>query len=86
MTSRDLSFCLTSGASSCTASCITEGAGGVIMPGGIINCLDAGSGMSSLHVATLNGSTSCVEKLLESGALMHLRDALGHTALHHVTR
>jgi lysophospholipase len=41
-----LEFCLTSDAGSCTASGISEGAGEVIMPGGIINCLDPGSGMS----------------------------------------
>lgn len=83
-----LEFCLALGASSgsgsCTSSGVSEGAGEVIVPGGIVNCLDAGSGRSPLHVAALNGSTRCVEKLLESGALVHLRDALGHTALYYV--
>ncbi|OAX34994.1 L-asparaginase [Rhizopogon vinicolor AM-OR11-026] len=81
-----LEFCLASGTGSFTASGISEGAGEVIVPGGIVNCLDAGSGRSPLHVAVLNGNTRCVEKLLESGALVHLRDALGHTALYYAAR
>lgn len=52
--------------------------------GGIINCLDPGSGRSPLHVAALNGHTRAVELLLQSGALVHLRDTLGHTALYYV--
>lgn len=56
----------------------------VIISGGIVNCLDPGSGRSPLHVAALNGSTRCADILLASGALVHLRDALGHTALYYV--
>jgi len=53
-----------------------------MIPGGIVNCLDPGSGRSPLHVAALNGHDRIVEALLRSGALVHLRDALGHTALY----
>ncbi|KAF5358517.1 hypothetical protein D9756_001360 [Leucocoprinus leucothites] len=54
--------------------------------GGIVNCLDPGSGRSPLHVAALNGHTQAVELLLQSGALVHLRDTLGHTALYYAAR
>lgn len=53
--------------------------------GGIVNCIDPASGRSPLHVAALNGSIRCVETLLENGALVHLRDSLGHTALYYVS-
>lgn len=53
--------------------------------GGMANCIDAPSGRSPLHVAALNGSTGSVNVLLEAGALVHLRDALGHTALYYVS-
>lgn len=56
-----------------------------LIPGGIVNCLEAGSGRSPLHVAALNGNTKAVELLLRSGALVHLRDVLGHTALYLVS-
>lgn len=59
----------------------------VAMPfiiGGIVNCLEAGSGRSPLHVAALNGNAASVTFLLKSGALVHLRDNLGHTALYYV--
>ncbi|KAG1725012.1 asparaginase-domain-containing protein [Suillus paluster] len=78
-----LEFCLASGEA---GSGVTEGTGEVIVPGGIVNCLDAGSGRSSLHVAAINGNMRCVEKLLASGALVHLRDGLGHTALYYAAR
>ncbi|KIJ69086.1 hypothetical protein HYDPIDRAFT_123159 [Hydnomerulius pinastri MD-312] len=58
----------------------------VAIPGGIVNCADAGSGRSPLHVAAINGSTASVSCLLESGALVHLRDTLGHTALYYAAR
>jgi 60kDa lysophospholipase len=51
--------------------------------GGIVNYLDPASGRSPLHVAALNGSTNCVNILLKSGASVHLRDSLGHTALYY---
>jgi 60kDa lysophospholipase len=52
-------------------------------PGGIVNYLDPASGRSPLHVAALNGSTNCAGFLLKSGASVHLRDSLGHTALYY---
>lgn len=55
------------------------------IPGGIVNCLEAGSGRSPLHVAALVGNTASVTWLLRSGALVHLRDTLGHTALYYVS-
>ncbi|KAG1867150.1 asparaginase-domain-containing protein [Suillus subalutaceus] len=80
-----LEFCLTSaGTTSCSG--VTEGTAEVVVPGGIANCLDPGSGRSPLHVAALNGNMRCVEKLLKSGALVHLRDELGHTALYYAAR
>ncbi|KAI0797567.1 L-asparaginase [Abortiporus biennis] len=54
--------------------------------GGIVNCIDPGSGRSPLHVAALNGSFECVGVLLKAGALVHLRDNLGHTALYYAAR
>ncbi|KAG6376247.1 asparaginase-domain-containing protein [Boletus reticuloceps] len=56
------------------------------IPGGVVNCLEAGSGRSPLHVATLIGNTASVTWLLNSGALVHLRDTLGHTALYYAAR
>ena len=56
-----------------------------MIPGGIVNCLESSSGRSPLHVACLNGNLTCVELLLRSGALVHLRDNLGHTALYFVS-
>jgi lysophospholipase len=56
-----------------------------MIPGGIVNCLESSSGRSPLHVACLNGNVDCVELLLRSGALVHLRDNLGHTALYFVS-
>ncbi|KAH7908874.1 asparaginase-domain-containing protein [Hygrophoropsis aurantiaca] len=56
------------------------------IPGGIVNCIEPGSGRSPLHVAALNGSIRCLSCLLQSGALVHLRDSLGHTALYYATR
>lgn len=57
----------------------------VAMAGGIVNWVNPASGRSPLHVAALNGSGRCVEKLLEAGALVHLRDSLGHTALYYAS-
>ena len=53
--------------------------------GGIVNALDPASGRTPLHVAALNGSNKCAMLLLESGALVHLRDSLDHTALYYVS-
>lgn len=55
------------------------------IPGGVVNCLEAGFGRSPLHVAALHGNTASVTWLLQSGALVHLRDILGHTALYYVS-
>ncbi|KAH8106865.1 L-asparaginase [Cristinia sonorae] len=54
--------------------------------GGVVNCIDPASGRSPLHVAALNGSVRAIESLLEAGALVHLRDSLGHTALYYAAR
>lgn len=56
-----------------------------MIPGGIVNCPEFSSGRSPLHVACLNGNMRSVELLLRSGALVHLRDNLGHTALYFVS-
>jgi len=61
------------------------GIGGRGVVGGIVNVLDPASGRTPLHVAALNGSKKCAILLLESGALVHLRDALDHTALYYVS-
>jgi lysophospholipase len=52
---------------------------------GLENCLQPASGMTPLHVASMNGSENCVGVLLRAGALVHMRDALGHTALYYVS-
>lgn len=49
------------------------------------NCLDV-SGRSPLHTAAINNSVKCAGLLLEKGALVHLRDALGHTPLYYAAR
>jgi lysophospholipase len=54
--------------------------------GGVVNCLESSSGKSPLHVAAINGNIRSVDLLLRSGALVHLRDTLGHTALYYVGR
>lgn len=54
--------------------------------GGIINSLDPATGKTPLHVASINGSTKSIDLLLRSGALVHHRDVLGHTALYYVRR
>ncbi|EPQ57971.1 asparaginase-domain-containing protein [Gloeophyllum trabeum ATCC 11539] len=53
---------------------------------GVVNSLEPGSGRSPLHTAALNGAAECISKLLEAGALVHLRDSLGHTALYYAAR
>ncbi|KAI6022763.1 asparaginase-domain-containing protein [Pisolithus marmoratus] len=53
---------------------------------GPVNCLEPGSNRSPLHIAALNGSTASVSRLLKAGALVHLRDNLGHTALYYAAR
>lgn len=72
----------------CVATAATWEAEDIIpasIPGGVVNCLEAGSGRSPLHVAALHGNTECVTWLLKFGALVHLRDTLGHTPLYFVS-
>lgn len=54
--------------------------------GGVVNCLELSSGKSPLHVAAINGNTRSVGLLLGLGAVVHLRDTLGHTPLYYVGR
>ena len=51
---------------------------------GFVNSVEPSSGRSPLHVAAFNGSERCLAILLQAGALVHLRDSLGHTALYYV--
>ena len=53
--------------------------------GGMVNCVDPASGRTPLHAAALSGSLRSVNALLEAGALVHMRDALDHTALYYVS-
>jgi lysophospholipase len=53
--------------------------------GEVANCIDA-SGRSPLHTAAINNSVKCLSILLKEGALVHLRDSLGHTPLYYVSR
>ncbi|KAJ4487704.1 L-asparaginase [Lentinula aciculospora] len=57
-----------------------------LITGGMINCTDPGSGKTPLHTAALNGHVDSVTLLLNSGALVHQRDILGHTALYYAAR
>jgi len=52
--------------------------------GEMVNCPDV-SGRSPLHTAAMNNSLKCVGMLLQKGALVHLRDSLGHTPLYYVS-
>jgi 60kDa lysophospholipase len=81
-----MGFCLSAAASndSVTTPSVEIHQYGFIA-GGIVNCLESASGRSPLHVAALNGSIQCTNILLRSGALVHLRDSLGHTALYYVS-
>ncbi|KAG5645060.1 hypothetical protein DXG03_007150 [Asterophora parasitica] len=54
--------------------------------GGVVNCLDPATGKTPLHSACVNGSARAAILLLRSGALVHLRDSLGHTALYYAAR
>ncbi len=47
---------------------------------GAVNKMDPASGRNALHTAAMNGSLDCLQALLEAGALVHMRDTLGHTA------
>lgn len=62
-----------------------SGASTMTVPGGVVNCLDASTQMSPLHVAALNGRQKAVEALLAAGALVHQRDVLDHTPLYYVS-
>ena len=52
--------------------------------GEAVNCLDVSS-RSPLHTAAINNSVKCISMLLKRGALVHLRDSLGHTPLYYVS-
>jgi len=52
--------------------------------GDVVNRPDV-SGRSPLHTAAMNNSVKCVSVLLQKGALVHLRDSLGHTPLYYVS-
>ncbi|KAI0636433.1 L-asparaginase [Trametes polyzona] len=75
-----LAFCLAAEAAPSPAGALWPGAGG------LANCLDAASGRAPLHVAALHGAVRAAEMLLEAGALVHVRDALGHTPLYYAAR
>ncbi|KAF9532150.1 L-asparaginase [Crepidotus variabilis] len=77
-----LKYCLKPAAAEDSVDALKLG----MIPGGIANCLESGSGRSPLHVAALNGHGRSVEVLLRAGALVHLRDTLGHTALYLAAR
>ena len=67
--------------------CISADAGEErTIAGGIVNWVNPASGRSPLHVASINCGVQSVRTLLEAGALVHLRDSLGHTALYYVSR
>ena len=57
---------------------------GIDSVGDVVNCLDV-SGRTPLHTAAMNNSVKCVSLLLQKGALVHLRDSLGHTPLYYVS-
>lgn len=52
---------------------------------GIVNCQDAASARSPLHIAVLHGHSEAAFLLLKEGASVHIRDMLGHTALYYVS-
>ena len=52
--------------------------------GEVVNCQDVSS-RSPLHTAAINNSVRCLSMLLKKGALVHLRDSLGHTPLYYVS-
>lgn len=83
-----LSFCLRTvepGVENAVGSPAAEGLKSHgLMAGGVVNSLEPGSGRSPLHIAALNGHVRSVNLLMQSGALVHLRDAMGHTALYYV--
>ncbi|OJT14926.1 60 kDa lysophospholipase [Trametes pubescens] len=54
--------------------------------GGLANCLDGASGRAPLHDAAIHGAVRSAEMLLAAGALVHVRDALGHTPLYYAAR
>ena len=80
-----LSFCMGTTDGDGTVTPATETLKHGLMAGGIVNALEPGSGRSPLHVAALNGHIRSVNLLLQSGALVHLRDTMGHTPLYYVS-
>ncbi|KAH7103937.1 asparaginase-domain-containing protein [Auriculariales sp. MPI-PUGE-AT-0066] len=78
-----LQFCLDIEEQSFSGS---SNAGTHAIAGGMVNCTDPASGRTPLHSAALNGSVRCVNALLQSGALVHMRDVLDHTPLYYARR
>ncbi|KAI0273425.1 asparaginase-domain-containing protein [Gloeopeniophorella convolvens] len=70
----------------CLSADAARGEEGHAVAGGIVNWINPASGRSPLHVAALGGSARSVRALLKAGALVHLRDTLGHTALYYAAR
>ncbi|KLO10555.1 asparaginase-domain-containing protein [Schizopora paradoxa] len=54
--------------------------------GGVVNAIEPSTGRTPLHIAAFNGSEMCLSLLLQAGALVHLRDMLGHTPLYYAAR
>ena len=79
-----LKWCLKESANT-EADLEARGSKGGAITGGVANCVDPASGRYPIHVAALNGSNHCITALLEAGALVHLRDSLGHTPLYYVS-
>lgn len=79
-----LRFCIDSTEGSASKEMSSEQHQSANIMGGVVNCLDPATGKTPLHVASMNGSTRAADLLLRSGALVHLRDILGHTALYYV--
>jgi lysophospholipase len=52
--------------------------------GGLQNFPQPASGMTPLHIAAISGSEKSIVILIQAGALVHIRDALGHTPLYYV--
>ncbi|KAJ4475866.1 asparaginase-domain-containing protein [Lentinula lateritia] len=80
-----IEFCLSKNTRDADSDFGTADVSGLIA-GGMANCMDPGSGKTPLHTAALNGYVESMTLLLNSGALVHQRDALGHTALYYAAR
>ena len=81
-----LAFALSADSTDGSGSGSGSGGGALAVSGGLANCADPASGRSPLHAAALNGAGRAAGALLEAGALVHVRDALGHTPLYYAAR